>query len=667
MVEPSPQMAIDPRIGSEFAGYRIERILGRGGMGVVYLAEHLRLHRRVALKLLAQELAQDPKFRERFVRESELAASLEHPNIIPIYDAGELGDELYIAMRYIEGTDLKSTIASAGRLGPERALSILEQAAGALDAAHARGLVHRDVKPGNILLATTPGTKKHAYLSDFGLTKRMTSDSGLTGTGQFVGTLDYAAPEQFEGKALDGRADVYSLACVAYECLTGEIPYRRDNQAALVYAHLMAEPPKVTERRPDLPEAIDQVVGRGMAKKSGDRYATAGAMIEDAKDALGEARSAGERTTAPPFAAPAAPPAAPRRAATPARVGIAAGLVVAIVVGAVVILTRGGGGGEGPGPTTSAGSNPNAALADRDRVVRINPSTKQVVAAIPAAKDPSGLALGEGSVWVANSRDDSVSRIDPVGNRVTGVIRVGRSPRAIAFGEGSIWVANFLGNSVSRIDPATNEVTATIRVDGNPSSVAAGGGGVLVASALEIIAAEPFPRVVVWRVDPVTNAVTATSRIVGTCQGSVVVGEGGGWVITGQYLASVDPATGEVTNEFNPGVSLHALTVGEGSVWSATLGLPARVLRFDAAGRRVEEEIPVGNSRGQLPGGAGASCPILPLAAGNGVLWVTNLDDGSISQVATLSNFVVDSFPVGKGLTGLALGQGGLWATVNPP
>jgi DNA-binding beta-propeller fold protein YncE len=222
---------------------------------------------------------------------------------------------------------------------------------------------------------------------------------------------------------------------------------------------------------------------------------------------------------------------------------------------------------------------------------------------------------------------------------------------------------------VSRIDPATNEVTATIRLDGNPSSVAAGGGGVLVASALEIIASEPFPQVVVWRIDPQSNTVTATSRIDATCQGLVAVGEGGGWVTTGQHIANVDPATGEVESEVNPGVSLHALAVGEGAVWSATLGLPARVLRFDGAGKRVEQEIPVGNSRGKTLGGGGTpgTCPILPLAVGNGVLWVTNLDDGSISQIATLSNFVVDSFPGAKGLNGLALGQGGLWATVDAP
>ncbi|HEX9235366.1 MAG TPA: serine/threonine-protein kinase, partial [Actinomycetota bacterium] len=212
-------MQTEPRIGSVIAGYRIDSLIGRGGMSVVYLAEDLNLGRKIALKVLAPELAGDARFRERFVRESRLAASLEHPNIIPIHDAREADGVLYIAMRYVEGTDLKGLIKEEGRLDPGRTLSIVGQVAGALDAAHARGLVHRDVKPGNILIAraSESGGPEHVYLSDFGLTKRATSDSGITATGQFVGTLDYAAPEQFEGKPLDGRTDQYSLGCCLYE------------------------------------------------------------------------------------------------------------------------------------------------------------------------------------------------------------------------------------------------------------------------------------------------------------------------------------------------------------------------------------------------------------------------------------------------------------------
>ncbi|HEX9236802.1 MAG TPA: serine/threonine-protein kinase, partial [Actinomycetota bacterium] len=313
-------MSSDPRIGTEVAGYRIERLLGRGGMGLVYLATHIRLGRKVALKLLASELADDPKFRERFVRESKLAASLDHPNIIPIYDADEVDGVLFIAMRYVEGTDLKALLEAEGHLDPERALGIVGQVAGALDAAHARGLIHRDVKPGNMLITprTDLGEEEHVYLSDFGLTKRAASDSGITATGQFVGSLDYAAPEQFEGKPLDGRADQYSLGCVLYQCLTGEVPFRRENEAALVYAHLLAPPPPVSTVRPELPAAIDPVVARGMAKKPEDRFGSCGELAGTARRALGV--GSGER------AAPPLPPPRSRR-----------GLIALAGAGAVVV------------------------------------------------------------------------------------------------------------------------------------------------------------------------------------------------------------------------------------------------------------------------------------------------------------------------------------------
>jgi serine/threonine protein kinase len=297
--------------GTTVAGYRVESLIGRGGMSVVYLAEDVHLGRKVALKLLAPDLAKDEKFRERFVRESRLAASLEHPNIVTVYEARESDGLLYIAMRYVAGADLKTLITQEGPLDPERTISILRQAASALDTAHEEGLIHRDVKPGNMLIAPRSESLPvdRVYLSDFGLTKRASSDSGITATGQFVGTLDYAAPEQFEGKSLDGRADVYSLGCVLYECLTGEVPYPRDNQAALVYAHLMAPVPKITDRRPDLPVAIDAVLERAMAKSREDRFASAGEMVDAAADALGVQTTAPTTPTRP--VAPSTP--RPRR------------------------------------------------------------------------------------------------------------------------------------------------------------------------------------------------------------------------------------------------------------------------------------------------------------------------------------------------------------------
>ena len=275
--------------GAEFAGYRIESIIGRGGMGVVYLAEHEGLKRKVALKLLAPSLAEDPRFRERFVRESQLAASIDHPNVIPIYEAGEAEGRLYIAMRFVEGTDLGTLLREQGTLDTLRASRIVGQVAAALDAAHEQGLVHRDVKPANVLIARQRGTEAgaHAYLTDFGLTKRAASDSGVTETGQFVGTLDYAAPEQFRGQVADARTDVYSLACVLFECLAGHPPFRAENEAALMFAHLMEAPPRLTADRPDLPDEVDEVVATAMAKAPDDRYPSAGTFASRASAALG--------------------------------------------------------------------------------------------------------------------------------------------------------------------------------------------------------------------------------------------------------------------------------------------------------------------------------------------------------------------------------------------
>jgi predicted Ser/Thr protein kinase len=282
------------RIGTEIAGFRIESVLGRGGMSVVYLAEQTRLGRKVALKVLAMGLVErDEHFRNRFLQESHIAASLDHPNIIPIYDAGEDNDCLYIAMRYVEGRDLSHILREEGALGLGRTLFILEQVASALDAAHERGLVHRDVKPANVLLI---GETDRVYLTDFGVAKPTTS-AGLTRTGFFIGTPDYSAPEQIEGKDVDARTDVYALGAVLYSCLTGLAPYARDTEVAVLQAHLLEPPPKIRDQRPDLPRGLDRVIATAMAKSKDDRYATCGDLLEAAQSA------AHERPSAPPVAA----------------------------------------------------------------------------------------------------------------------------------------------------------------------------------------------------------------------------------------------------------------------------------------------------------------------------------------------------------------------------
>ncbi|WP_405640641.1 serine/threonine-protein kinase [Streptomyces sp. NBC_00019] len=263
-------------IGRQVAGYRIEREIGRGGMAVVYRARDLRLDRTVALKLLAPELARNDTFRRRFTHESRAAAAIDHPHIVPVFEAGETDGVLYIAMRYVEGSDLRHLLDRQGPLAPAVALRIAAQVASALDAAHEHGLVHRDVKPGNILVArgTDSDHPEHAYLTDFGLTKKSLSLTGFTTVGQFVGTLDYVAPEQISGKPVDGRCDVYGFACVVYESLAGRPPFRRDDDMALLWAHQYDDPPPLTESRPDLAPDVDAVFARGLAKSPDARYDT---------------------------------------------------------------------------------------------------------------------------------------------------------------------------------------------------------------------------------------------------------------------------------------------------------------------------------------------------------------------------------------------------------
>src|SRR3954468_15280498 len=265
-------------LGASVAGYRIESVAGRGGMGVVYLARQTALDRPVALKLIAPDLARDEAFRARFARESRIAASLDHPNVIPVYEAGEDGDRLFIAMRFVEGTDLGRMLAEHGALEPALAVELVAQAASALDAAHARGLVHRDVKPANLLVAGDLPSRPHVYLTDFGLARRDGSSGALTTTGQWMGTPDYAAPEQIDGQGLDPRSDVYALGCVLCAALTGPPPFGDRPRMAKAAAHLHEPPPTLRARRASAPLALEPVIARALAKRPEDRYQSAGEL-----------------------------------------------------------------------------------------------------------------------------------------------------------------------------------------------------------------------------------------------------------------------------------------------------------------------------------------------------------------------------------------------------
>src|SRR3954452_23366234 len=346
--------------GTTLGGYRIDAIAGRGGMGVVYIAEQLALGRRVALKVISPELADDPGFRERFKHESRIAASIDHPNVIAVYEAGEVDGLLFLSMRYVEGTDLRELIRDAGRVPTDRAARIIMQVAAALDAAHARGLVHRDVKPANVLIAA--GEADHAYLTDFGLTKHLASASGLTNTGQWVATADYVAPEQIQGETIDARTDVYALGCMLFQMLTGEVPFPRDSQVAKIYAHLSEPPPHLDYTSIALPAELNDVVRRAMAKAPADRFPSAGDLRRAALGAIEQRpldqpeRSVATGTAAPAPASGQESAAATRQQPQPRRrtpswlPAAAAGAVVALIAGVAIAVATGAFGGDSDTP-----------------------------------------------------------------------------------------------------------------------------------------------------------------------------------------------------------------------------------------------------------------------------------------------------------------------------
>jgi Protein kinase domain len=390
---------MDLTVGSVFAGHRLDAVAGRGGMGVVYRATDLTLDRVVALKVITPELASEPGFAERFKRESRVAASLTHPHVLPIYRAGEEDGRLFITMQFVEGPDLGARLATQGAMPPVEATRVIGQIASALDAAHAKGLVHRDVKPANVILAQGSGGL-HAYLTDFGLTKATDAASALTATGMLVGTVDYMAPEQLMGQTLDARTDVYALACVLFETLTGRVPYPVDTPVAKMHAHANQPAPSLREAAPALPPGLEAVIARGMAKDPAERYATTGELGRAAEAAAGAAppppptaaavppgptrlEPPSPPPTPVPWGPPPPPPAGPPIGGPPPppweqpppRKKGKRGLVVALVLAAVLVagggvtafaLTRGGddGGGDSSGFSDSADTDTSGTDTD---------------------------------------------------------------------------------------------------------------------------------------------------------------------------------------------------------------------------------------------------------------------------------------------------------------
>jgi ABC-type branched-subunit amino acid transport system substrate-binding protein/streptogramin lyase len=604
--------------GTAFAGYRIEAEIGRGGMGVVYRAFDTRLDRPVALKLIAPELAEDARFRERFLHESRLAAAIDHGNVLPIYEAGEDEGQLFLAMRFVQGSDLKALIRERKALATEEAMSILAPVADALDAAHARRLVHRDVKPANVLL----DERGHPYLSDFGLTKE--AGGASTQTGHVVGTLDYLAPEQIRGEEIDGRTDEYALACLLYECLSGKPPFRRSTEAEVLWAHMQEEPPGIREY-----PALDPVLAKGLAKDRTERYPSCGDFIAAAHSALGLETPAFRRR---------------RRRLGRRLVAVGAALVVASGIAAgVVLLTA-------DESSALAAPAPNA-------VVQVDPDASKPVAEVAVGSNPTALAVSEGAVWALNADDQTISRIDPETNTQK-TFSVGTTPTDLAVGEGSVWVGNgevnaravFIGpilSSVSRVDPDTFAVLGTSKLPANGSE---GGvqGDSLVAAPGAIWAINPNRTI--SRLDPRSGKIVARVR---TEVAEIAAGPNGVlWGLKpppGAGLVRVDPRTNKVTATIRiASDGLSDVAVGGGAVWvSDAAGL---VWRIDPGRRSSQRTVAVAEG-------------VDSLAFGSGSLWAANPIEGTVTRIDPTTNLVSKTIAIAGTPRDVTAGAGMLWVS----
>ncbi len=596
----------DIAIGSTLAGYRIDAQLARGGMGVVYRATHLGLERQVALKVIARELADREGFRERFLRESRLAARLDHPAVVPIYDSREVDGELIVAMRLVPGGDLRKLIEREGPLQPARAVALLGQVAEALDAAHAAGIVHRDVKPHNVLV-----DGERAYLSDFGLAKALGA-TGVASGASVVGTAEYMSPEQWRGGDVGPAADTYSLGCVLYEALTGIPPFAR----------------KEADTEPEIPAGLEEVIERGVAKDPGDRYPSAGALIAAARErqsgelaatrVLSEAD--GERTTAPLGWARRF--GRPRKRRDLALAGLAAVALAAVAVLAAILL--GGGGIDVSKPIAigraplriAAGSEAIWVTSEQDgTLTKLDPESGEPVGRpIQLGAGISGVAVGEGSVWVSDSAAGKLLRIDPKSGEVTRRIEVGGRPGAVVYGGYRVWVADLDGGGITAVNAKGGRVFKQgIAPREAPLRLATGGGGLWVAIA-------NTNRV--RRVDEGTTSVSGPT-ITGANPAGLTVAGGKVWVANSgsDTVTVVDLATRTVVGApIEVGRRPGGVDAGPNYVWVTTVGDDA-VTRIDVgSGEPVGSPIEVGPEP-------------TAVAVGGSAVWVVNNGDGSVTRI----------------------------------
>ncbi len=475
--------------GSTFAGCRLGDVAGRGGMGVVFRATQLALQRPVALKAIAPELAADKDYRERFERESHLAASIDHPNVIPVYEAGELDGTLYLIMRWVEGTDLRTLLTASGRLSPGRAIRLLQPVASALAAAHRRGLVHRDVKPANVLLARSEEAyEDHVYLTDFGIA-RQTDGESITRTGLFVGTIDYTAPERFEGGKGDARSDIYSFGCMLFEALTGHVPFDRPTDVSKMFSHVNDPVPSARNEVDGIPEQLDAIIAKAMAKHPEDRFGSAGELmvalgqalqdLDTAERVAAGAESRSEVTTVrvpsavtePTVPSPLAltrPDEHPHAASRPRRSPILLVAPIALLAVAGVLIVALTGGGSHP-RNTGATSTRAAGSAATPVKIQGNGLTEGWTFGLPSR--PGSISVGRRNVWISLPDRGELVRFDPIAGRRR-VFTAAGSPTAIAAGVSALWVAEVTSHSLAQFNGDSGAQVAVATLPGTPTSIA---------------------------------------------------------------------------------------------------------------------------------------------------------------------------------------------------
>jgi len=597
-----------PDVGTQFAGYRIEEVVGRGGMGVVYRATELALDRPVALKLIAPELADDATFRERFLRESRLAASIDHAGILPVYAAGAVDGELYLASRFVAGTDLRS-LADEGSLAPERAIGLVGQVADALDAAHERGLVHRDVKPGNVLVDAAD----HCYLCDFGLTTRRVDGSATVPRG-LAGSLDYLAPEQIRGEEVDGRVDQYALACVLYELLSGTPPFRRESEAQTLWAHMQEEAPPLLAY-----DELESVLARGLAKEPEERYPTCNAFADDARAALGLGPS--------PIAVRR------RRRRIGSRLLAVGAVVVALAVAAatLAVLLR---------PDGALEATPNSLGA-------VDSASLGLTSVTSVGNTPTDVAASDDWVWVINSNDGAgtISRIDTRTRRLVSTFSVAGTPRTVVAAFDSLWVGTTEGR-VHRVEPGTDlpEERWTLPNAGESTAFAEDVGAGWLAAAPNAVWAGSSRAL--SRIDPTTSRMRP---YVSSTWGPMAWGLGSLWVL-GRDLERVSAATGRVvgTVDLTPSSSSVDVATGFGSVWIADE--LQGIVRVDAREEAIVRAYDVGGS-------------VLGVAVGGDAVWAAS-DDGTVVRIDPETDDVT-IVRVGGAPRVVDVGAGKVWVSVD--